>query len=130
MRLGQVIGGLIALIGGGLVLIQTLIFYEHLDAGGVFFIAWGINLVLSIIVMIAGAAGLAHKGGGGFVLASGIISIVMAIVSTMSIDFMFLLMQFTFFGSTLDIGPIGVVTIEAILIVIAGIILLVTPKEK
>ncbi len=130
MRWSQLIGGLVAGIGGGLVLIQVLISIQYLDLGGAFLIAWGINLAISIAVLIISIAVMAGKGGGGYILAMGIISIVLAIVSTMSIDLMFVLMQFSFLGTTLNIGPIWVITVEAILIVCAGIVSVVGPPNQ
>jgi len=130
MNVGRLIGGLVAFISGLLVLIQTTLFIEYLDVGGSFYIAWWINLGLSLLVMVSGIVGMVGKSGGVYILALGILSIILAIVSTMSIDFLFLLMQFSFFSTTLGIGPVWVIPIEAILIVLAGIISLARPSDK
>ena len=129
MNVGRLIGGFIALASGLLVLIQSMLFFGFVGGVLAFTIAWVINLALGFLLIIGGVLGIAGKGGGGLILAVGIISIVMAIVSTMSIDLMFMLMQFTLLGSALGMGPFGAVTLEAILMVIAGIIILVSPTK-
>ncbi len=130
MKVGNILGGLIAVIMGSLMLLQTIMLRESIGAGGNFWIAWVINLVFSILAIIGGILGFMAKRGGGICLAIGIISVILAVISTMSMDLMFVVMQFSYFGITLGIGPIWVIPIEPIFLIIAGIILLISSSNQ
>lgn len=130
MHIGKIIGGLIALICSLLIIIQTVILMEYIKIGESIFIAWIVNLIIAVLIIIGSILSFVDKGGTGLVLVMGAISITLAITSSMSIDLMFLLMQFSFLGMTLDIGPFMGITLESIIVVIAGIIIVISPSEK
>ncbi|MHA1650995.1 MAG: hypothetical protein ACTSYB_12440 [Candidatus Helarchaeota archaeon] len=130
MHMGKIIGGIISLICGLLIIIQTFMLREYIRIGESFFIAWVLNLIIAILVITGSILSLVDKGGTGLVLVMGAISITLAIIASMSIDLMFLLMQFSFLSMTLGMGAFMGITLESIIVVIAGIIIVISPSKK
>ncbi|MDD1777923.1 MAG: hypothetical protein LUQ65_07110 [Candidatus Helarchaeota archaeon] len=129
MSAGRVIGGLIALIGGMFVLIMCIINMEAVFLmGGDALVAWLINLLLGLLALIGGIMGLASKKGGGLAVAAGLLVLFLGILSFAVLSLWTLFYQYSLFDTYMDIGKWAGITLESILMILGGIIMLASHK--
>jgi hypothetical protein len=136
---GRVVGGIIALIGGALILIHCIIATNLLtDFGTNYAIAWIINLLVALLAIIGGILGLASKSGGIPALIAGLIALLLPIlayvIGDLNIAQMFSQLSgiyyYTgFFLFTLPSPMSMIVSIESLIILVGGIIMLASSSE-
>jgi hypothetical protein len=86
MSAGKVFGGLLALIGGFLLLIGLIYnFYQITSGIEMQIIRWIIALIACLLAIIGGVLAIASKGGGGgLVLIAGIITFIMPLIADLA----------------------------------------------
>ena len=124
MATGRIIGGILALLAGALILVVSLQFTILITSAPV---AWVINIGVALIAIVGGILGLGTKRSGGWVaLAAGLIAIICEVVTTTDpATLAKFLNQYSFIG---DYILIPWVTIEAILMVLGGFIILASAE--
>ena len=124
MGTGRIIGGIIALLAGALVLVMCLQFTIVIASTPV---AWVLNLGVACIAIVGAILGLGTKRTAGWVaLIAGLIAIICESVATIDpTTLAAYLDQYSFFGGYLYIPW---VTVEAILMVLGGIIMLASTE--
>ena len=125
MSAGKIIGGILALVGGMLVLITAFIYIDHFQGGLGY--TWVMNLLFAGCAIIAGVFGSKGQRNPGFLaLIVGVLSIILGLVGAVLLDIR--LWQYSFFGYLgLSLG-IGI-TIEAILMTVGGLVIVITGEE-
>ncbi|NVM55589.1 MAG: hypothetical protein HWN66_17915 [Candidatus Helarchaeota archaeon] len=125
MSAGKIIGGILALVGGFLVLIQAFINIDHFQGGLGY--TWVMNLGIAGCAIIAGVFGSKGQRGPGFLaLIVGVLSIILGLVGAALPDIR--LSQYSFFGYLGVVIPIGL-TIEAILMTVGGLVIVVSGED-
>jgi hypothetical protein len=139
MSAGKVFGGLLAVIGGILILIAVFIFRLYELTSGIEgqLIRWIINLIVCLFAIIGGILAMSSKGGSGaLTLIAGIMAFLMPLVAylTKSMDLTYWFSGYSgiyelssgAYGTLQLIGSglIWTFTIEALLIFLGAIIIL------
>ena len=124
MGTGRIIGGIIALLAGALVVVMCLQFTILITSTPV---AWVLNLSVACLAIVSGILGFGTKRSAGWVaLVAGLLAIICEIVATTDpATFAGYLNQYSFFGGYILIPW---VTVEAILMLLGGIIMLASAE--
>lgn len=129
MSAGRKIGGIIALILGFLMIllpIAYIILYR--DAPGFNIIQVILNFVLGFVTLFGAIMALGNKkGGGAIVLLMGVVTIILTLVATMSPLTLGILMPYSVL-SVFFTYSIPYITLESIVLIFAGVIILVSPE--
>jgi hypothetical protein len=118
---GRVIGGIIALAGGAMVLLECLLNTSAISTGGNSLDKWIVNLIIGLWAIIGGIMGiLKSRIGGGLALLAGIFAILCQILWYLNQTIATYFHQFSLLETFGLIIPY--VTLEGILMVLGGII--------
>ncbi|NVM30133.1 MAG: hypothetical protein HWN65_14915 [Candidatus Helarchaeota archaeon] len=122
----KILGGILALIGGVFVLLETIRLNADWALG---MWPWLINLLVALMALLGGIFGIKGQRGAGFVaLIVGLLSIILGIVYvSMGFDYRFF--QYSMFASYMNIGLFYGISLEAILITLGGLIIVVSGSE-
>jgi len=144
MNVGRVIGAIITTIAGLFVLIFSLAVVDlrALSFGDGSAIAWIVNIIFSVLALIGGTIGFTSRTGGetsyiyGFgrgvqllavnsLLAegAGIFSILLGIIGSLGAHLSVIFAQYSLFHYLWNIGPWFGITLEAILMIVGGVIM-------
>ncbi|NVM30052.1 MAG: hypothetical protein HWN65_14510 [Candidatus Helarchaeota archaeon] len=129
----RVVGGVLALIGGLLVLITCLLSIGVLGLGEPYSTAWIINLVVAAIALLGGILGLAKLRAGGFLLLLiGMVSIVCATIAGTAPYMSYNWWAFEQYSlmAWLAGGHVKYISLEAALMVVGGIIIVASKAEE
>jgi hypothetical protein len=151
MNVGRVIGAIITTIAGIFVLIFNfaIVDLRSLSFGDGSALAWIINLIIAILALVGGIMGLTSKTGGTraypilfgrrtqilavnslIALAAGIISILLGIFGKIITQISTILAQYSLVSYLWRIGPWFGITLEAILMLLGGIIMQIAWERK
>jgi len=132
MSAGRVFGGIIALIAGIFILTYNFAFVDLgvLNLGGDFAFAWFINLIVAAFALIGGILGLASKNGGGVALLAGILALVLGIIGSLVVPLSVMFFQYSLFSNLTHVGPWYGITLEEILMLLGGIIMLASSSKE
>ena len=132
MANGRVVGGVLALIGGLLVLVTCLLSLGVLGLGAPYSTAWIINLVVAAIALLGGILGLAKlRAGGVLLLIIGMASILFASIAGTAAYMSYNWWAFDQYSlmAWLAGGHVKFISLEAALMVVGGIIIVASKSE-
>lgn len=128
------VGGLLAIVGGLFILVQMFISWSVI--WGVWSVVLIINLAIGGCGLIGGVFGMkAQKGAGVLALIVGVLSIILGIISVQPPSGNYIFLQLSLFSQTMGIGNILTnltigISLEAILIIVGGILIIVGSKKE
>jgi hypothetical protein len=138
MSKANIIGGLLAIIGGLMILISTFISFNPF--WNLSNVTWVINLIIGLCAVIGGIFGIkGHRGAGGLVLTMGLLSIFLGIIfAYLSYPYGYNYIQFSLFTQILHqfsfnhsyyLNLFSGISLEAIIVTIGGIFVLASRSE-
>jgi hypothetical protein len=139
MGTGRVVGGIIALIGGVLILIHCLLAFSLLtDFGFGYSVGWILNLLVALLAIIGGILGITSKSGGAPALIAGLMAILLPVlafvIGNLTIAQMFSQLSgiyyFTGFSLFTLPSPMSmIVSVESVIMLVGGIIMLASSSD-